>query len=243
MTYRVNNLIFDLQETVLGCLPLVNTDNRVHISNGNIDSKVYFRTEKLWIQIYFYIHPLDILLWKCLTTSQVKITMCNICQWTWNHYIDVIIYSTVYSDADQRKHQSSASLAFVWGIHRDRWIPRTKGQLLGKIFHLMTSSCVIILNKHFLNPTAIKVKAWTSNYNPDKRTHVILIHPFPDCKVHGSNMGPIWGRQDPGGPHVGPMNFAIWVNLKLTMLLKRSQKYSIISTGLHTWQIRFWRFW
>ena len=48
-----------------------------------------------------------------------------------NHYNDVImgaiasqitslmiVYSTVYSDADQRKHQSSASLAFVWGIHR-----------------------------------------------------------------------------------------------------------------------------
>ena len=30
-----------------------------------------------------------------------------------------IVYSTVYSDADQRKHQSSASLAFVWGIHRE----------------------------------------------------------------------------------------------------------------------------
>ena len=29
-----------------------------------------------------------------------------------------IVYSTVYSDADERKHQSSASLAFVWGIHR-----------------------------------------------------------------------------------------------------------------------------
>ena len=28
------------------------------------------------------------------------------------------VYSIVYSDADQRKHQSSASLAFVWGIHR-----------------------------------------------------------------------------------------------------------------------------
>ena len=50
------------------------------------------------------------------------------------------VYSTVYSDADQRKHQSSASLAFVWGIHRDLWIPRTKGQLRGKCFHLMTSS-------------------------------------------------------------------------------------------------------
>ena len=29
-----------------------------------------------------------------------------------------IVCSTVYSDADQRKHQSSASLAFVRGIHR-----------------------------------------------------------------------------------------------------------------------------
>ena len=29
-----------------------------------------------------------------------------------------IVYSTVYSDADQRRHQSSASLAFVWVIHR-----------------------------------------------------------------------------------------------------------------------------
>ena len=29
-----------------------------------------------------------------------------------------IVYSTVYSDADQGKHQSSASLAFVRGIHR-----------------------------------------------------------------------------------------------------------------------------
>ena len=29
-----------------------------------------------------------------------------------------IIYSTVYSGADQSKYQSSASLAFVWGIHR-----------------------------------------------------------------------------------------------------------------------------
>ena len=32
----------------------------------------------------------------------------------------------------------------------------------------------------------------------------------PDSQVYGANMGPTWGRQDPGGPHVGPMNFAIW---------------------------------
>ena len=37
----------------------------------------------------------------------------------------------------------------------------------------------------------------------------------PDNKIHGANMGPIWGRQDPGGPHVGLMNFAIWVKESL----------------------------
>ena len=53
-----------------------------------------------------------------------------------------VVYSTVYSDANQRKHQSSASQAFVWEIHRDRWISRTKRQLRGKCFHLMTSSWI-----------------------------------------------------------------------------------------------------
>ena len=33
----------------------------------------------------------------------------------------------------------------------------------------------------------------------------------PDSKVHVANMGPIWDRQDPGWPHVGPTNLAIWV--------------------------------
>ena len=59
-------------------------------------------------------HPYD-----CLSASGVS------------HYCDVImggvasqitsltiVYSTVYSDADQRRHQSSTSLAFVRGIHR-----------------------------------------------------------------------------------------------------------------------------
>ena len=36
---------------------------------------------------------------------------------------------------------------------------------------------------------------------------------YPDSKVFGANMGPIWGQQDPGGPHVGPMYFPIWVDM------------------------------
>ena len=38
---------------------------------------------------------------------------------------------------------------------------------------------------------------------------------YPDSKVPGANMGPIWGRQDPGGPHIGPMNFAVWVDFNV----------------------------
>ena len=49
--------------------------------------------------------------------------------------------SIVCSCANERKHQSSASLAFVRGINR--WIPRTNGQSRGKCFHLMTSSCAL----------------------------------------------------------------------------------------------------
>ena len=42
------------------------------------------------------------------------------------------------------------------------------------------------------------------------QTDVELIEIVPDSKVHGANIGPIWGRKDPSGPNVGPMNFAIW---------------------------------
>ena len=38
---------------------------------------------------------------------------------------------------------------------------------------------------------------------------------FPDSNVHGANMGPIWDSQDPGGPHVGPMNISIWDGMVL----------------------------
>ena len=90
----------------------------------------------------------------------------------YSHYINVImttmvskitsltvVYSTVYSDAEQIKHQSPASLAFVLGIHRDRWIPRTKGQLRGKCFHLMTSSCICTSCRVFIVASKIAMNS------------------------------------------------------------------------------------
>ena len=86
--------------------------------------------------------------------SRLPITSCTV------HYNDVImgaitsqitsltiVYSTVYSGADQRKHQSSASLAFVRGIHRGPVNSPHKGPVARKCFHLMTSSCYVIVLK------------------------------------------------------------------------------------------------
>ena len=45
-----------------------------------------------------------------------------------------IVYSTVCSDVDERKHQTSASLAFVWGIHRWPVNSRHKWPVTRKMF-------------------------------------------------------------------------------------------------------------
>ena len=68
-----------------------------------------------------------------------------------------IVYSTVYSTTDKKKHQSSASLAFVRGIRRSPVNSRTKDQLRGKCFHLMTSSFVLVKEAPI---TKSEMKSW-----------------------------------------------------------------------------------
>ena len=62
-------------------------------------------------------------------------------------------------------------------------------------FAIPEMKCFVMILEHFCN-------LWQTNT-------------LPDSKVHGANMGPMWGRQDPGGPHVGPMNFAIWAGMNI----------------------------
>ena len=58
-----------------------------------------------------------------------------------------------------------------------------------------------------------------------------MMHHNPDSKVHGAYMGPTWGRQDPGGPHVGPMNlalredFTVLGRIVLLNILDKMKKY------------------
>ena len=57
-----------------------------------------------------------------------------------------IVCSTVYPGADQNKHQSSASLAFVWGIHRGPVNSPHKWPVTWKMFPF---DDVIMFNKIF----------------------------------------------------------------------------------------------
>ena len=62
-----------------------------------------------------------------------------------------IVYSTVYSGADQRKHQSSASLAFLWGT--DRWPANSPHN--GPVTRKMFPFDDVIIKLHYYLPATI----------------------------------------------------------------------------------------
>ena len=68
------------------------------------------------------------------------------------------------------------------------------------------------------------------NFAVQYRRKLKVKYNIPDSKVNGANMGPIWGRQDPGGTHVGPMNFAIW-----DATVKFMKANVILSLTSHGW--------
>ena len=104
--------------------------NNLWARNLNLGDKhwVSWKWSLRYVNIRIRTHPWSHWLMIFSLTYNFLFQFDRVCD---NHYNDVIIttmasqitsltiiYSNVYSDADQRKHQSSASLAFVWGIHR-----------------------------------------------------------------------------------------------------------------------------
>ena len=66
------------------------------------------------------------------------------------------------------------------------------------------SRYIAVQNNTMLH-TAQQPQNWNfaqSLYSPDSKVH--------GANQHGANMGPTGGRQDPGGPHVGPMLSGSW---------------------------------
>ena len=95
-----------------------------------------------------------------------------------------IVYSIVHSNADQRKHQRSASLAFVWGIHRGPVNSPHKWPVTRKIFPfddvIMYIACHHLRNMTWQNPVHIFMGYTLSLYNHDD-----TMHSKTRCIFHG----------------------------------------------------------
>ena len=83
----------------------------------------------------------------------------------------VIVHSTVYSGADQRKHQSSASLAFVWEIHRWPAQRASNAEIISiwwrhhvSACHHCTLSFALLLLHCLVLPYAIKLWAFYTSW-------------------------------------------------------------------------------
>ena len=79
---------------------------------------------------------------------------------------------------------------------------------------------------------------------------------IPDSKAYGANIGPTRDQQDPGVPHVGPMNLAIWdvvqalvcsssttvctvlfVKWRLAMWLMLAEGFGFVDIGAYWWSV------
>ena len=89
-----------------------------------------------------------------------------------------VVYSTVYSDADQSKHQSSASLAFVWWIHRGPVNSPHKWPVTRKMFPfddvIMRVECQV---------TVINDRRFIQHINSQTLTHLLLVPHICDSEI------------------------------------------------------------
>ena len=126
------------------------------------------------------------------------------------HYCDVImgaiasqitgvsiVFSTVCSGADQRKHQSSASLVFVRGIHRGPVNSPHKGPVTRKMFpfdDVIMVQCITIpsLTYHVYLTACVALK-WGSGYCCPDHVWVRSKHMI-DVKINprSINQGSFW---------------------------------------------------
>ena len=107
---------------------------------------------------------------------------------------------------------------------RDIFLPRSSFSFGLKDFQSLKIETVY---EDFQNPSSVHE---SFNLTSDVKSRWQTI---PDSKVHGANMGPTWVLLAPDGPHVGPMNLAIW-DVK-----QRHFPHIDVNNDVMMW---FWRF-
>ena len=153
-----------------------------------------------------------------------------------------IVYSTVYSGPNQRKHQSSVSLAFCAGNSPVTVeFPTQKASNAENVSNWWCHHLFInwIKERHQLK--------YYFEFNPQTagNARVRTQHcgywffgakAAPDSKVHGAIMGPTWVLSAPDGPHVCPINLAIWVSQYWTSFILKCSDWITLKD-----EIKFWK--
>ena len=132
-----------------------------------------------------------------------------------------IVCSTVCSGADQRKHQSSTSLALVRGIHRWPVVSPHKGPVMGKMFPFDN---VIMPSLTGSSPTLARLY---TDLGPVLHWHWSRPYTDRDLALHwpwpGSTMTLVWPYTDLGlalqWPWSGPTLTLVWPYTDLGLAL------------------------
>ena len=118
------------------------------------------RFQTLWSESWVMKHPIAFYHYDDVIMSTIASQITSL----------TIVYSTIYSGADQSKHQSSASLAFVWGIHREPVNPPHKWPVTRKMFPFDD----VIMTMLLLRSYTFKLTVMWSTSLPSKYTTTLL---------------------------------------------------------------------
>ena len=140
---------------------IINKPNARVIYLSNFIESLYFKRFSSWEILSRYQMPTCMSSLISLYTGLINTIVSCV-----HHYCDVImgpvasqitsltiVYSTIYSDADQRKHQSSASLAFVRVIHRGSHICGTRRRWINLTIYFIYSNRMLSLQVSILMNT------------------------------------------------------------------------------------------
>ena len=156
--------------------------------------------------------------------------MClNISQWYKQLWIPVDVAVLVYFECI-----SNHSHGFLWlrmFVLEFVFPTKRKGKVI--LYDIIQRHSVLL--RHLIDQPGLSIysRAKSLFIFHIKRYHYLSRKWNPNNKVHGDNMGPTWVLPVPCGPHVGPMNLAIWDNLEVRWMVL---SYAIQKHLCH-WQV------